>query len=55
MRQLRLAARPPELGPLVIRYPLLYRAAPLGLFAYGLLMLGTDLSHVRGECCSRIY
>ena len=55
MRRLKLVARPPELGPLIIRYPLLYRAVPLCLFAYGLLMLGTDIGHVRGECCSRSY
>ena len=55
MRQLKLTARPPELGPLVIRYPLLYRAVALGLVAYGLLMLATDLGRVRGECCSPKY
>ncbi|WP_407570921.1 hypothetical protein [Deinococcus altitudinis] len=55
MHRLSLAARPPERGPLVLRYPLLYRAAPLGLFAYGLLMLGTDLGHIRGECCTPSY
>ncbi|WP_407539191.1 hypothetical protein Q0M94_13580 [Deinococcus radiomollis] len=55
MRQLRLEARAPNLGPLVLRYPLLYRAAPLGLFAYGLLMLGADLGHIRGECCTPSY
>lgn len=55
MRQLKLASRPPELGSLVIRYPLLFRVVPLCLFAFGLLGLSTDLGRVKGECCSPSY
>ena len=55
MLQLKLTVRPPESGPLVIRYPLLYRTVPLCLFAYGLLTLAADLGRVKGECCSPSY
>ncbi len=55
MRRLKLVTRPPELGPLIIRYPLLHRAVALGLFAYGLLTLSSDFGHIRGECCTPRY